>query len=194
MNVIELSGRITGIFNGYSVTKVVLFIKDAAGKGHGNYPQVIFTKNERDMVHDFAVGDYVNIHATMKTQSGTADGKPGYRQFIRGLWIGKTKNRLSEVFGEELKGWYEYKNEVCIRGDVLSVRHYGSKTCTILVRPENENFNIMLTQYTDEPEKLAGKYKGRTICALGSIRTIKKEMDGKTRYHQIIVVNGADTL
>ena len=176
MNVIELQGKITNIYNGYTFTIVTLFIKDDKG----------------DMVHDFEAGDYVNIHATMKTQMDITDEKKEFKQFIRGLWIGKVKNKLSEIFNEDLNSWYEYKNTVYIKGDILSVKQYGKTICKILVHPESENFNLILTQYTKEPEKLIKKYKNRTIYAIGCIQTIKKETADKPKYYQNIVVSGAD--
>ena len=186
MNNVELQGRIHNIYTGKLVTIITLIIK---GK-RKNYPQVIFYPSEKELVEGYEKGDYVNISGSVKVRGRqTEDGKNYFEQFIRGYVIYPVKSEMSEKFHRDLGGSYEYINEILISGKIVSSNNKNG-VLNLLVKPNEESFNIWLTNFMVNPSKAMNKFnKGDEICIKCEVQTIKKEKEGeKAKYYENLVV------
>lgn len=183
MNSITLQGQIKSIYEGKKHTIVTLFIKSR----RPNYPQIVFSQSRRQIVSDFAEGDYVKISGLLKTRGERQDsGKILHHQFIRGEDI---------IFMDEPTDDtpFDFKNEGELMGRI--VRSTADKNMvTLLVRPDGEQFNVWAFIYTDTPEEDAEKFaEGQVISAKCEMQTVRKEIRGEAKFFENFVVQEAET-
>lgn len=189
MNSVELQGKITSIFNGKGITIITLFVKGT----RNNFPQVSFIGADANLVKDFNEGDYVNVCGTVKVRGVTdKDGNNYFKQFLRGYSICSIGTEMSEKFGKNLGGQYNYLNEILIDGEIKAVDN-AHGVINLLVKPKDEKFLIRLTTYTRDPKAFLSKYiVGSNICVKCELQTEKKVSKDKIRFFENLIIKNSD--
>ena len=192
MDTIELQGQIHKIYNGKRNTIVTLFVSGAKN----NFPQIIFMVNERTKISSFTEGDYVHILGCLKTRGiKNPNGTQSHCQFIRGMEISKVNVvNCDELYREEEeKGETEYINSVLLNGEIISSTK-GHNLVNIVVRPDGERFNVNITKYTNEPDKVLTQCQaGYRISVQCEIQTVRKIIRGEMKFFENIVIKQLNT-
>lgn len=190
MNTVELQGKISRIYNGRNVSIVQLYVR---GEKKPNFPQIVFHKRDRAVLFDFNEGDFVNIQCVVKTRGVEEDGDRFYDQFIKGISIDKVKSEMSEKFGADLGGRFEYKNEVLIEGTITGIS-YRNGIANLLVNPTGEKFNIWMSNFTPNKEEYLKSHPiGSKIYAKCEVQTrVKKTAQNKNVHFQNIIIKHSE--
>jgi hypothetical protein len=188
MNEFECQGKVTKIYEGDGSTIVTLYIK---GEKADNNPSFFFFGNMRDEVKNFQKGDSVNITGKICIRTMKDENEHNYfEQFAKGTAIKKAENEMTVLFGKEMRGQCDYKNEALIEGTILSCleRH---NVLSFLVRPLNEKSQLMIVSYAPDSHKreFTRKYKkGTHVCIKCELQTKTVIRDGKPKYFSDLVM------
>lgn len=177
MNPITLKGQVSKIYVGNKNTIVTLFVRGR----RINFPQVIFTGKNRDLIDGFAEGDFVTVSGSLKTRGiRQENGRILHTQFIRGEEI---------VLADEPEdGKFQYENEAIINGEIVRAEA-SNNMITLLVRLDGEKFNVWVFNYIENAEDMLSEYPvGSVISAKCEIQTVRKEIRGEVKFFENVVV------
>lgn len=182
MNSIELHGRIKSIYNGAKNTVVTLYIKGENRRG--NFPQVIFSNARRSLVDGFEEGDFVKIEGVLKTRGERLEsGRILHHQFIRGEDI--------ILFSDVDEKDFKYINECNLTGKIVRAKE-DVNMVTLLVHPDNENFNLWAFKYTPDTSIAMSEFQeGCSIDAVCEMQTVRKEIRGEVKFFENLVIKSA---
>lgn len=190
MNTIELQGQIRAIYKGSRNTIVTLFVRNR----RINFPQVVFSGYRRSLIDGsgedgadgFSEGDYVRISGLLKTRGIVQeDGRILHTQFIRGDDI--------ILLDEPEEGErFDFLNEGKLVGKIMRSTA-NNNMVTLLVRPDDENFNVWAFKYTDNAEEEAEKFAvGSIISAKCEMQTVRKTIRGEVKHFENFVITEAE--
>lgn len=188
MNTVEIQGRIRDIFVGRNVVIVSLFIEGEKNKH--NFPQVIFNFPERMLVENYKKGDFVNITGCIKVRGvKSKNGKNYFDQYIRGFTIYPVGTEMSEKFGKNLGGMYEYKNEILLEGTITAINNEHG-VFNMMMKPYDEKFNVWCSSYYFNVDKMKDKFSiGDEVCVKCELQTVKKVKEGeKPKYYENLII------
>lgn len=182
MNTLELQGQISKIYHGRNNSIVTLYTRGR----RANLPQLVFTGRSRNLLDEFAEGDYVRISGSVKTRGERIgdEGRILHTQFLKGEEI----EAVDYVDGEA----FPYVNDVIINGEIIRATTDRSMV-TLLVRPDDEKFNIWLFQYVENPDEAVLEFEvGSRISAQCEIQTVRKEIRGEVKFFENVVIKDAN--
>ncbi len=196
MNEVQLQGRIFSIWEGRNVAIVKLFIEQRLPNKETkvNFPEVLFNRSDWSLLEDFSEGDFVHISGTIKTRTiiNRETQRPLYQQFIRGGLISHVKNEMSEKFGCDLGGNFEYINESLIEGIITEINNRNG-VINMLVKPDGERFNVSITDFAVNKDLFMSRFTvGSKVCIKSEIQTSRKEKEDGVRFYQNVVVSYMD--
>lgn len=182
MSTLTLQGQISRIFNGNRRDIVTMYIKGR----RINFPQVVFSGRDRDLLEGFKEGDYVRIDGMIKTRGDRQeDGRIIHNQFIRCSDI-SIADEPSEDEG------FEFVNEAVIDGTIVKSM-VGEKMITLLVNPDGEKFNIWMYKYCEDPDSEIGGFEPDSkISASCEIQTSRKTIRGEVKFFENVVIKEAN--
>lgn len=197
MNEVELQGRILRKWEGRNVSIINLFI-EAEGSTRDNmrvnFPAVLFNYVDKEKLNDFKEGDFVNITGTIKVRTiRDGDGQSRYQQYVKGIMISHVKNEMSEKFGTDLGGRFDYINESLIEGTITNANTRNG-VINLLVRPTDEKFNVSLVSFVPNQDAFMRRFTtGSKVCIKSQIQTSRKEYeDDNVRFYENVVISYID--
>ncbi len=189
-NQIVISGRLIRKIKTDKTLSLIILVNP--GKT-ANFPRVIFFgDNAKKYDEKYSEGDYVRIVGNVQSSKRTADdGKVTFTQTIFGESVEDAKTYAESEFSGG-KGYnIKDENEVSICGKVLSIFSPRDNFLSVVVGTnKNNHFSSVKMSYFGRNcgDILADVHSGDYISTVGKIETSKKEIDGKARYFENVVI------
>lgn len=174
---ITLQGQVSRIFKGRRNDILTMYIRGR----RINFPQVVFTGKARELLEGFAEGDFVKITGSLKTRGERQEsGRILHTQFIKGTDI--------TLVDEPEEGAFPYVNEAILDGQIMrSSADHGM--VTLLVRPDDEKFNVWVFKYDSDADKALEELKPDSkISAKCEVQTVRKEISGEVKFFENVVI------
>ena len=206
MNEVEIQGRIMDMYEGRNVTIIKLFVESdgpTRDEKRVNFPTIIFNYLDKSIIGAFKKNDFVNVKGTLKVRTefetiqdpatGRTFRRTNYHQFIRGLNVAPMRNDMSEKFNTELGGYYDFKNEVLIEGELTEINDRHG-VINMLVRPTDEKFLVSITSFAPNHDFFMSRFTvGSKVCVKCEVQTQRKERaDGSVVFYENCVVSYID--
>lgn len=183
MNAVTLKGQISRIYEGARNNIVTLYVKGRKI----NFPQIVFTGKNKNLIDGFEKGDYVEIAGVFKTRGvRQEDDRILHMQFIRGEEI--------SIIDNVEEGNEPYENDGSLTGEIVRAIE-GRNMVSLLVRPDGERFNLWAYKYVEDPSEFMDKFTvGSRISAKCEIQTARKEINGEVKFFENLVIKEEDVL